>query len=159
LVRRREAVFELERLGADAVIVSTEGAIDEQVRRIVGPQGVKYAIDPVVGETGTQMYQALGEEGRMLVYGSLTDESIRVGADPRFILAGRRILEVFWLGYWFFKFDEKARHQLVQDVVTLMRDGHSGDLYCRANILPRRDSHSRHTSRINWQAGKGTPRT
>jgi NADPH:quinone reductase-like Zn-dependent oxidoreductase len=123
IVRRRESVAELERLGADAVIVSTEGAIDEQVRRIVGPKGVKYAIDPVVGETGTQMYQALGEEGRMLVYGSLTGEPIRVGADPRFILAGRRILEVFWLGYWFFKFDEKARHQLVQDVVTLMRDG------------------------------------
>jgi hypothetical protein len=39
----------------------------------------------------------------MLVYGSLTGEPIRVGADPRFILAGRRILEVFWLGYWFHK--------------------------------------------------------
>src|SRR5256885_12231251 len=88
IVRRRESVAELERLEADAVIVSTEGAIDEQVRRIVGPQGVKYAIDPVVGETGTRMYQALGEEGRMLVYGSLTGEPIRVGADQRFILAG-----------------------------------------------------------------------
>jgi len=122
-VRRRQAVAELERLGADVVIVSTEGAIDDQVRSIVGPQGVKYAIDPVVGETGTQIYQALSEEGRMLVYGSLTREPIRVGADPRFILAGRRILEVFWLGYWFRKLDETARHQLVNDVVTLMRDG------------------------------------
>ena len=123
VVRRHPSVAELERLGADAVIVSTEGPIDEQVRRIVGPQGVKYAIDPVVGETGTQMYQALGEEGRMLVYGSLTGEPIRVGADPRFILAGRRILEVFWLGYWFYKFDETTLHQLIQDIVTLMRDG------------------------------------
>jgi len=123
VVHRREAVAELERLGADAVIVSTEGPIDEQVRRIVGPQGVKYAIDPVVGETGTQMYQALGEEGRMLVYGSLTGEPIRVGADPRFILAGRRILEVFWLGYWFPRLDETARRQLVQEIITLMRDG------------------------------------
>jgi NADPH:quinone reductase-like Zn-dependent oxidoreductase len=50
IVRRRESVAELERLGADAVIVSTEGAIEEQIRGIVGPQGVKYAIDPVVGE-------------------------------------------------------------------------------------------------------------
>jgi NADPH:quinone reductase-like Zn-dependent oxidoreductase len=123
VVRRREAVAELERLGADAVIVSTEGPIDEQARKIVGPQGVKYAIDPVVGETGTQMYQSLGEEGRMLVYGSLTGEPIRVGADPRFILAGRRILEVFWLGYWFPRLDETARRQLVQEIITLMRDG------------------------------------
>ena len=123
VVRRREAVAELERLGADAVIVSTEGPIDEQVRKMVGPQGVKYAIDPVVGETGTQMYQALHEEGRMLVYGSLTGEPTRVGADPRFILAGHRILEVFWLGYWFPRLDEAAQRQLVQDIVSLQREG------------------------------------
>jgi NADPH:quinone reductase len=156
VVRRHASVAELERLGADAVIVSTEGPIDEQVRRIVGPQGVKYAIDPVVGETGTQMYQALGEEGRMLVYGSLTGEPIRVGADPRLILAGRRILEVFWLGYWFSKLDETVRTDLVQEIVTLSARWHSGDLYCRAHILTRRDSRGRHTSRINRQAGKGT---
>jgi NADPH2:quinone reductase len=123
VVRRRAAVADLERLGADAVVVSTEGPIDEQVRRIMGPQGVKYAIDPVVGDTGTQMYQALGDEGRMLVYGSLTGEPIRVGADPRYILAGHRILEVFWVAYWFFRLDETARSQLVQDIVTLMREG------------------------------------
>jgi len=123
VVRRREAVAELQRLGADAVLVSTQGPLDEQVRRIVGPQGVKYAIDPVVGETGTQMYQALGEDGRMLVYGSLTGEPIRVGADPRFILAGRRILEVFFFGYWFPRLDETAQSQLVQEIVTLLREG------------------------------------
>ncbi len=123
VVRRHESAAELERLGADAVIVSTAGPIDEQVRGIVGPQGVKYAVDPVVGETGTQMYKALSEEGRMLVYGSLTGEPIRVGADPRFILAGRRILEVFWLGYWLPRLDETARRQLVQEIVTLMSEG------------------------------------
>src|SRR5262249_15726950 len=123
VVRRREAVAELERLGADAVIVSTEGPIDEQARKIVGPEGVRYAIDPVVGGTGTQMDQGVGGEGRMLVYGSLTGEPIRVGADPRFILAGRRILEVFWLAYWFPRLDETARRQVIQEIITLMREG------------------------------------
>jgi NADPH2:quinone reductase len=123
VVRRREAVAELERLGADSVIVSTDGPIDEQVRAIVGPGGVKYAIDPVVGETGTQMFKALHEEGRMLVYGSLTGEPIRVGEDARYILAGRRILEVYWLGYWLPRLEEKERRQLAQDIVTLMGDG------------------------------------
>jgi NADPH:quinone reductase-like Zn-dependent oxidoreductase len=123
IVRRREAVAELERLGADAVIVSTDGPIDEQVRGIVGPEGVKYAIDPVVGETGTQMFQALHEEGRMLVYGSLTGEPMRVGEDPRYILAGHRIVEVYWLGYWLTRLQEEERRQLTQDIVTLMRDG------------------------------------
>ncbi|MFE2600439.1 zinc-dependent alcohol dehydrogenase family protein [Streptomyces sp. NPDC059396] len=123
VIRRREPVPELKRLGADAVIVSTDGPIDEQVRDIVGPEGVKYAIDPVVGETGTQMFKALHAEGRMLVYGSLTGEPIRVGEDPRYILAGRRTLEVFWLPDWLARMDDTAREQLVQDIVTLMREG------------------------------------
>ncbi|MFB7272345.1 zinc-dependent alcohol dehydrogenase family protein [Streptomyces sp. NPDC056244] len=123
VIRRREPVPELKRLGADAVIVSTDGPIDEQVRGIVGPEGVKYAIDPVVGETGTQMFKALHAEGRMLVYGSLTGEPIRVGEDPRYILAGRRTLEVFWLPDWLARMDDTAREQLVQDIVTLMREG------------------------------------
>ena len=123
VVRRRESVVGLERLGADAVIVSTNGPIDGQVRSIVGPQGVKYAVDPVVGETGTQMFKALHKEGRMLVYGSLTGEPIRMGEDPRHILAGRRILEVFWLGYWLPRLHETTRRKLVQDIVALMREG------------------------------------
>jgi NADPH:quinone reductase-like Zn-dependent oxidoreductase len=130
VVRRREAVAELEALGADVVIVSTEGPIDEQVHQIVGPEGVKYAIDPVVGQTGTEMFKALHEDGRMLVYGSLTGEPVRVGEDPRDILSGRRILEVFWLGYWLPRLDESgfyqpgtpARLQLVNDIEALMRE-------------------------------------
>jgi NADPH:quinone reductase len=123
IVRRREAVAELRQLGADAVIVSTGRPIDEQIRDIAGPDGVRYAIDPVAGETGTQMFKALHEEGRMLVYGSLTGEPIRVGDDPRYILAGRRVLEVFWLGYWLPRLETEARRQLMDAIAGLVRDG------------------------------------
>jgi NADPH:quinone reductase-like Zn-dependent oxidoreductase len=129
VVRRRESVAELEALGADAVIVSADGPIDEQVHDIVG-HGVRYAIDPVVGQTGTEMFKALDEDGRMLVYGSLTGEPIRIGEDPRDILSGRRRLEVFWLGYWLPRLDESgfyapgtpAGSQLAQEIEALMRD-------------------------------------
>ena len=123
VVRRREAVAELNQLGADAVIVSADGPIDEQVRDITGPEGVRYAVDPVAGETGTQMFKALHEEGRMLVYGSLTAEPIRVGDDPRYILAGRRVVEVFWLGYWLPRLEREARRQLTDAIAGLIRDG------------------------------------
>ena len=131
VVRRRSAVGELAELGADEVIVSTEGPIDEQVRRIVGPAGVGFAMDPVTGETGTEMFRALNEDGRMLVYGSLTGDSIRVGEDPRDILSGRRVLEVFWLGYWLAHLDESgfypegapAISQLIDEVAQLIGEG------------------------------------
>ncbi len=126
IVRRQESAAGLKELGADAVVVSADGPIDEQVRAITGPGGVRYAVDPVAGETGTQMFKALHEEGRMLVYGSLTGEPIRVGDDPRYTLAGRRVLEVFWLGYWLPRLDPQARRQLTDAIDGLVRDGTLG---------------------------------
>ena len=38
-------------------------------------------------------------------------------------MAGRRILEVFWLGYWLPRLDETTRRKLVQDIVALTREG------------------------------------
>ena len=63
VVRRREAIDELKALGGDAVISSEDGPIDEQVRRIVGGDGVKHAIDPVGGETGTAVFRSLARRG------------------------------------------------------------------------------------------------
>src|SRR5271167_3990539 len=108
VVRRREAAQELKDLGADAVIVSDEGPIDEQVRNIVGPQGVGFAIDPVAGQIGTEIFRSLSEDGHMLVYGSLTGRGISVGDDPRLTLSGRRTLEVYWLGYWLSRLDKSG---------------------------------------------------
>jgi NADPH:quinone reductase-like Zn-dependent oxidoreductase len=131
VVRRREAVAELEALGADAVIVSTDGPIDEQVCKIVGPEGVRCAIDPVAGQTGTEIFRSLNQDGRMLVYGSLTGEPIRVGEDPRFTLSGRRTLEVYWLGYWLPRLDDSGFYpsgtpavlQLIDEIADLIREG------------------------------------
>src|ERR1700756_705160 len=131
VIRRKEGAAELEALGADAVIVSTDGPIDEQVREIVGPEGIRYAIDPVAGQTGTEIFRSLHQDGRMLVYGSLTGEPIRVGEDPRFTLSGRRALEVYWLGYWlprlddsgFYRSGSPAMVQLIDEIANLMLEG------------------------------------
>src|SRR5271169_582243 len=131
VVRRHEAVQELKDLGADEVIVSGDAPIDEQVHNIVGPQGVGFAIDPVAGQTGTEMFRSLSEDGHMLVYGSLTGRGISVGDDPRLTLSGRRTLEVYWLGYWlsrldksgFFAADRPALPQLIDECLELIRLG------------------------------------
>src|ERR1700674_5818841 len=59
VIRRKEGAAELEALGADAVIVATDGPIDEQVREIIGPEGIRFAIDPVAGQTGTEIFRSL----------------------------------------------------------------------------------------------------
>jgi NADPH:quinone reductase len=131
VVRRRDTAQELTDLGADAVIVSGDGPIHEQVHNIVGPQGVGFAIDPVAGQIGTEIFRSLSEDGHMLLYGSLSGQGISVGDDPRLTLSGRRTLEVYWLGYWlprldksgFFAAHRPAIPQLIDEIVDLIRAG------------------------------------
>jgi NADPH:quinone reductase len=121
VVRRREAVDELKGLGGDLVFSSSEGPIDEQVRRALGSEGVRYAIDPVGGETGTQVFQALAPEGRMLVFGTLSQEPLRI--DPRLMIAGKRVVEGFWLGHWMRERSIPSALLLFREIARLMRAG------------------------------------
>lgn len=130
VVRRREAVAALKAEGADAVVCSADGPIDEQVRSIVSG-GVKYAIDPVGGETGTQIFQSLGMDGRLVVFGSLTGEPLRI--DNRALISGRRKIEGFWLGHWMRGRSIPRALRLFREVGELIRLG-----VLRTDTGPRR---------------------
>jgi NADPH:quinone reductase-like Zn-dependent oxidoreductase len=121
VVRRREALGELKSLGGDAVISSADGRIDEQVRRITGDEGVRYAIDPVGGETGTGVFRSLGPNGRLLLYGTLSGEPIQV--DPRLVISGRRVVQGFWLGHWMRERSIPSILLLFREIAALIRQG------------------------------------
>ena len=119
VVRRPEAIAELKALGGDAVISSSEGPIEEQVRKITGGAGVRYAIDPVGGATGMGLFRSLGEGGRLVLYGTLSGEPIPV--DPRLVISGRRSIEGFWLGHWMRERSIPAALMLFRDIASLIR--------------------------------------
>jgi NADPH2:quinone reductase len=121
VVRRREAIEELRALGGDAVVSSADGPIDEQVRSLVGPDGVSYALDPVGGDTGTQVFNALGPLARMICFGSLTGEPIRI--DPRRMISADRVVRGFWLGHWMRQQSIPASLRLFAEVARLIRSG------------------------------------
>jgi NADPH:quinone reductase-like Zn-dependent oxidoreductase len=121
VVRRHEAIGELKALGADEVISSSDSPIDEQVRRIVGPEGVKYALDPVGGDTGSALFQSLAPEGRLILYGTLTGEPVRI--DSRLMIAGKRVVEGFWLGHWMPKRSIPEALHVFHQIASLIREG------------------------------------
>jgi NADPH:quinone reductase len=98
VVRRREAIAELKELGGDIVLTTEDGPVDEQVEKLTKGEGVHYALDPVGGDTGTQVFNSLADDGMLVVYGTLTNEPIRINA--RRMIAGKRIVRGFWLGHW-----------------------------------------------------------
>lgn len=121
VVRRREAIDELKTLGGDRVICSEDGPIDEQVRAIVGEDGVSHALDPVGGRTGTEVFNALGPQARMICYGTLSGEPIAV--DPRRMISANRVLQGFWLGHWMRQRSIPASLKLFGQIADLIRQG------------------------------------
>lgn len=121
VVRRREAVDGLKRLGGDAVICSEDGPINQQVRQITGSEGVRFAIDPVGGETGSQIFRSLGPGGRLVLYGTLSGEPIVV--DPRLVISGPRTVEGFWLGHWMRQRSIPGALLLFREIAALIRQG------------------------------------
>ena len=121
VVRRRDAMDELKALGGDVVINSEDGPISEQVRQITGGQGVRHAIDPVGGETGTEVFNALAADGTMLVYGTLSGEPIRI--DTRKMIAGKRLVQGFWLGHWMRGRSIPKSLAMFREIAHLMRAG------------------------------------
>lgn len=121
VVRRREAMDELKALGADVVLTTADGPLDDQVRRVTAGAMVQYALDPVGGDTGTQVFNALALDARMVVYGTLTGEPIRI--DSRRMIAGKQVLEGFWLGHWMRSRNIPSALLLFREIGRLIRAG------------------------------------
>lgn len=121
VVRRREQVEELKALGADIVIVESDGPIAEQVRKAVGGDGVKYAIDPVSGPTGSEIVASLAPGGRYLLFGALSAQALAI--DPRQLITGSKRMEGFWLGDWAKKQSIPSLLKLFKQVRALIADG------------------------------------
>ena len=120
VVRRREQVEELKKLGADEVIVESDGPLPEQVAKIA-TGGVRYALDPVGGKTGSEVIASLTPGGRCLLYGSLMDEPVSV--HPRLAIGNTLRVEGFWLAAWSRRQGVLTMLKLFRRVRAMMREG------------------------------------
>jgi NADPH2:quinone reductase len=122
LVRRRAQVDELKALGAHEVLVLGEDDIPARVRDLAGKNhGVGYAIDCVGGAMGSEAVKCLGKGGRLLLYGTLSNEPITF--DPRLLMVGGKKVEGFWLSEWVRGQSPLAMLSLFGRIKSLLQDG------------------------------------
>jgi NADPH:quinone reductase-like Zn-dependent oxidoreductase len=121
VIRRREQAEELQRLGGTAVVVSPEEDIPQRVKELTGGAGVRYAIDAVGGETASQCVRALGQDGRLVLYSSLSGEPLRF--EPRALIVGNKGVEGFWLSEWGRRQSVLRMLRLFRQIAALMREG------------------------------------
>jgi NADPH:quinone reductase len=120
-VRRAESVDDLKQLGADEVICGEGRYITERVLAITNGEGVRFAIDPVGGETGSAVVASLARFGTALCYGLLSGQSVAV--DPRLLLDSCKRVEGFLLSDWARRQNVITMLGLFRRVIHLMREG------------------------------------
>ncbi|MCA9069541.1 MAG: zinc-dependent alcohol dehydrogenase family protein [Planctomycetaceae bacterium] len=123
VVRRSEQVQELKSLGADAVLVfnpenQSSEDFQNQVRNLTNGKGVHWAIDPVGGATGSAVVGCLGENARLLVYGTLDDQPLQFS--PRQLMTVGSRVEGFWLSRYMNTLGLLAKLKLIRKITQLM---------------------------------------
>jgi NADPH:quinone reductase-like Zn-dependent oxidoreductase len=126
VVRRAEQADEVQRLGADAVVVFDPAQhphelLRERVREATAGRGVQFAVDPVGGATGSAIIPCLRDEGRLLFFGSLSDDPV-VFAQRHLMSTGAR-LEGFWLSRYMNTLSLVGKLRLVGKLKSLIRSG------------------------------------
>lgn len=121
LVRRREQVDELKKLGGDEVICTADEDVPARVQAITSGQGAPFALDAVGGQTLTTAARCLGTAGRLLVYGTLSGEPAPL--DPRILIGGQKHIEGFWLSDWVKEQGVLRMLGLFRQIKKLMRAG------------------------------------
>lgn len=125
VVRRSSTAEELRRLGADHVEVFDDSidpaALTDRIRAVVGPEGLKYAVDAVGGETGSAVIRSLGLDGRMLAFGTLSGQPLQFS--PRTLMTVESRVEGFWLGNFMNKTGLLFKLGLVRKLTNLIQSG------------------------------------
>ena len=126
IVRGAEQADELKSLGADEVVVfdgdqSDPAELQERVRQIVGPQEIRYAIDPVGGRTASAMVRCLGPGGRLVLYGTLSSEPLSFS--PRDLMTVGARVEGFWLSNYMDSLGLWGKLRLIGNISRLIREG------------------------------------
>ncbi|MGE5192908.1 MAG: zinc-dependent alcohol dehydrogenase family protein [Deltaproteobacteria bacterium] len=121
VVRRVEQVAELKAIGGDVVIADAGMNLREQVRAATGGKGVRYAVDPVGGATGAAVVGCLAPGGRLILYGTLSNDPLPLSS--RDLIASAATIEGFWLGNWMARQNLIGKLRLVRILTGLILEG------------------------------------
>lgn len=119
IVRRSEQVEELKRLGADVVIATDQADLKTEVLKITS--SLKYAIDPVGGDLAGQVFECLGQRGKLIFYGSLSNAPSSFHS--RQFLTRDNVVEGFWLSRLMQQRGIIGKIRLLRKVGSLITDG------------------------------------
>lgn len=121
LVRRAEAVAELEALGMAPVISTDMENWVSRAREIVGEDGARAAVDSVGGKVVNGMADLLGYKSTLVVFGSVGGNPMVLQTGP--IIFKQLAIKGFWGARAIGEFPEADRGRMMGELVALAAKG------------------------------------
>lgn len=121
LVRRGAAVEELAALGIANAVSTEDAGWQDKVRAIVGDAPIRAAVDSVGGTAAGDLADLLGENGLLVVFGSMTGEAMRVPSGP--MIFKQLTLKGFWVGKVIAAMPAGRRAELIGELITRVAEG------------------------------------
>lgn len=122
LVRRQEAVAELEALGIGNVVATGIAGWQDQVRKIIGPASFKAAVDGVAGPLASEMLSLLGDGGLLVSFGGMSGRPMQLPSSE--LIFKQVTVKGFWLSKIRQGKTPEEMAKLVGELIQLAADGH-----------------------------------
>lgn len=121
LVRRAEAVTELEALGMENVLSTDQDGWQTRARDIIGDAGAQAAIDSVGGPIVADLADLLGLNGLLVVFGTATGAPLQLRAGS--MITNHLIVKGFWGSRVISEMPAEEKTRLISELVTLAAHG------------------------------------
>ncbi|SIN81896.1 zinc-binding dehydrogenase [Vannielia litorea] len=121
LVRRAEAVAELEEMGIANVLSTSNADWVASAREILGKGGARAAIDSVGGPIVADIADLLGTDGTLVVFGTATGEPLHLRAGS--VISRHLTVKGFWGSRVIGEMDAAEKGRLIGELVTLAAKG------------------------------------
>ena len=120
VVRRREAIAELERLGGD-VVLEDGPDLAARVAKATKGQSITLALDGVAGDATGRLAECLSDSGTLANYGLMSGQPCKI---PSWILLYRNIvLRGYYMGFSRRRRSHEQQCALFEDLGNLIVDG------------------------------------
>ncbi|QKV19910.1 zinc-binding dehydrogenase [Oricola thermophila] len=121
LVRRDEAVGELEALGMENVISTASDGWKERAKAILGENGARAAVDSVGGAIASDLADLLGNDGLLVTFGTATGAPLELNSGT--LIFKHLTVKGFWGARVSAEMAPQDRARLVGELVGLAASG------------------------------------
>ncbi|MFT4020239.1 MAG: zinc-binding dehydrogenase [Acinetobacter sp.] len=94
LVRRDDAIAELQQLGIQHVVSTAQSDWKDQVKAIVGDASISSAVDSIGGTASTDLVELLGENGTLVSFGTMKGEPMQIPSGD--VIFKQIVIKGFW---------------------------------------------------------------